>query len=63
MRVIRFLDSSGNERLGQNFNQGQAEMLDGNLFGKLTATGQLCEVKKILAPLTPSNIFAIGPPA
>jgi len=60
MRVTRFIDSSGKERLGQNFNQGQAEMLEGNLFGKLTATGQLCEVKKILAPLTPSNIFAIG---
>jgi 2-keto-4-pentenoate hydratase/2-oxohepta-3-ene-1,7-dioic acid hydratase in catechol pathway len=60
MRITRFLDTSGAIRLGIERNNQQADILQGELFGEFTPTGELVEIKKRLAPLTPSNIFCIG---
>lgn len=60
MRITRFLDSSDAIKLGFERNDQQAELLQGELFGDLTPTGVLVEIKKRLAPLEPSNIFCIG---
>jgi 2-keto-4-pentenoate hydratase/2-oxohepta-3-ene-1,7-dioic acid hydratase in catechol pathway len=60
MRITHFLDLSGAIKLGFERNDQQAEILQGELFGDLTPTGQWVEIKKRLAPLEPSNIFCIG---
>jgi len=60
MNIIRFLDPDGKEHLGHDFQQGSAELLEGDLFQGVSPTGQRLDVAKLLAPLIPSNIFCIG---
>ena len=66
MRIVRFIDEQGQTRLGappanwDPANPGPVELLNGDLFGKLTLTGQAAPVRKLLAPLAPVNIFCIG---
>ena len=61
MKIIRFLDDTGRVRYGiPGPAEGMAERLDGDLFGALAQTGVSTRVAKLLAPLEPVNIFAIG---
>lgn len=60
MRIIRFLDAEGTERLGVDGGTGEAEILEGELFGTLRATGRHVAVGKLLAPLRAVNIFCVG---
>nr|VFJ51983.1 MAG: 2-keto-4-pentenoate hydratase/2-oxohepta-3-ene-1,7-dioic acid hydratase (catechol pathway) [Candidatus Kentron sp. DK]VFJ66124.1 MAG: 2-keto-4-pentenoate hydratase/2-oxohepta-3-ene-1,7-dioic acid hydratase (catechol pathway) [Candidatus Kentron sp. DK] len=60
MNIVRFLTEGGDVRLGANYQNGEAELLEGNLFGTLVPTGQKTKVKQVLAPLSPANIFCIG---
>ncbi|MCX5660936.1 MAG: fumarylacetoacetate hydrolase family protein [Planctomycetota bacterium] len=59
MRIIRFLDDKGQTQLGID-RGGLAELLKGELFGKLEPTGKTAKVAKLLAPLAATNIFCIG---
>lgn len=60
MKIIRFLDPSGKECLGHDYQQDSAELLDGKLFDSLSPSGQRVAVAKLLTPVSPSNIFCIG---
>ena len=60
MRIVRFLDENGRERYGHDFRDGQAELLEGDLFIGLKETGTRVFVKKLLAPLNPPAILCIG---
>ena len=60
MRVIRFEDTQGKIRMGELQPDGRARLLDGELLGQLQPTGQTVPVRKLLAPITPVNIIAIG---
>ena len=60
MRIIRFLDSSGEIRLGEDDGDGHARVLAGDLFGEIDLTGERVAVDKLLAPLVPSCIYCIG---
>lgn len=60
MRIIRFIDETGTIRLGQKRGDGTATVLRGDLFAALEATDQSAAVTRLLAPLEPINIFAIG---
>jgi 2-keto-4-pentenoate hydratase/2-oxohepta-3-ene-1,7-dioic acid hydratase in catechol pathway len=60
MRIIRYLDSKGNERYGAEQKDGVAIELTGDLFSGLTPINRRADVRKLLAPLLPSNIFGIG---
>lgn len=61
MKIVRFLDDAGEVRYGiPNLDGGTAERLDGDLFGTLEPTGVSTRVAKLLAPLEPVNVFAIG---
>jgi 2-keto-4-pentenoate hydratase/2-oxohepta-3-ene-1,7-dioic acid hydratase in catechol pathway len=60
MRIIRFVDSRGQERYGEQAGEGKAKVLKGDLFGRLEATGETVDVQKLLAPIVPSAILAIG---
>ncbi len=60
MRIIRFIDNQGEEHLGLGQGDGTAALLDGELYGSLRPTGQSVEMRKVLAPVSPVNIFCVG---
>jgi 2-keto-4-pentenoate hydratase/2-oxohepta-3-ene-1,7-dioic acid hydratase in catechol pathway len=60
MRIVRFIDDKGLIRYGRNYNNGAAELLEGDLFTGLKETGAPCGVKKLLAPVAPPAVFGIG---
>jgi hypothetical protein len=53
VRIIRFIDQYGNERLGTDLAAGTAEVLDRRLFGELPRSGRRIGVGKLLAPIAP----------
>jgi 2-keto-4-pentenoate hydratase/2-oxohepta-3-ene-1,7-dioic acid hydratase in catechol pathway len=60
MKIIRFLDDEGIERLGSLQPDGTAETLLGSIFGSLEPTGETAKISKLLAPIVPTSILAIG---
>ena len=60
MRIVRFIDEAGQQRFGQNFRNGEATLLEGDLITGLVKTDKICRVKKLLAPVMPPAIFGIG---
>jgi 2-keto-4-pentenoate hydratase/2-oxohepta-3-ene-1,7-dioic acid hydratase in catechol pathway len=63
MRIVRFLDDKGQTQLGRisiGEVPAQAELLEGELFGTLRATGRVASIRKLLSPLSPVNVFCIG---
>ena len=60
MRIIRFLDDAGQQRFGKDFDNGQATLLEGDSITGLVETDQICNVKKLLAPIVPPAIIGIG---
>ena len=60
MRIIRFLDEYGNTRLGHDFADGEAILLEGDMFKSLQDTRQRKKVHKLLTPVQPSAILCIG---
>jgi len=60
MKIVRFIDQQGHERLGRDPDAGTAELLEGDLFGDLRGLGERVAIQRLLAPLSPRNIFGIG---
>lgn len=60
MHIIRFVDEKGQDGYGHNFSDGKAIRLAGDLFSGLKDIGETAAVNKLLAPLVPSAILAIG---
>ncbi len=60
MRVIRFIDEAGQERLGANPQGNTAELLDGSIAEGLVPTGQSVKVRSLLAPIVPPNLYGVG---
>lgn len=60
MRVIRFVDAQGETRLGVPEGEGTAAVLEGGLFTGLVPSGVPAEVRRLLAPVEPVNIFCVG---
>ncbi len=60
MRIIRFLDEYGDIRLGHDFADGKAILLEGEMFEELQDSGHRIRAAKLLAPLQPSAILCIG---
>ena len=60
MHIVRFIDDNGQEGYGHDYNDGKALRLTGDLFSGLQKTDERVIVKKILAPVAPSVILAIG---
>jgi len=59
MKIIRFLDSTGQVRYGDLQPDGTALLLEGEL-GALQKTGEKRTPGKILAPIEPASILCIG---
>jgi 2-keto-4-pentenoate hydratase/2-oxohepta-3-ene-1,7-dioic acid hydratase in catechol pathway len=60
MKIIRYLDSDGSEHYGALAPDGSAIELAGALFSQLRPTYRPAQIKKLLAPLVPSQILGIG---
>ncbi len=60
MRISRFIDQDNVTRYGILRDVDTAETLSGDLYQGLWSTGESISVKKVLAPLEPSNILGIG---
>jgi 2-keto-4-pentenoate hydratase/2-oxohepta-3-ene-1,7-dioic acid hydratase in catechol pathway len=60
MHIVRCTDDKGQDCYGHDYSNGKAMRLAGDLFSGLEETGETVNVKKILAPLVPSAILAIG---
>ena len=60
MRIIRYLDPEGKERYGALREDGSAIELSGDFYSGLQLVNHSANVRKLLAPLVPSNIFGIG---
>jgi 2-keto-4-pentenoate hydratase/2-oxohepta-3-ene-1,7-dioic acid hydratase in catechol pathway len=63
MRILRFSDLQGQEYFGldQDTRIGDSvAILTGDIFTELKPTGEHATLAKLLAPLTPCNIYCIG---
>jgi 2-keto-4-pentenoate hydratase/2-oxohepta-3-ene-1,7-dioic acid hydratase in catechol pathway len=60
MNIVRFLTENGDIRFGTNYQADSAELLEGDIANGFTTTGQSVKVKRLLAPLSPTNIYCIG---
>lgn len=60
MRVIRFQDARGQTRLGVPEGDGTAQVLEGGLFTGLVRSEARAEVRRLLPPVDPVNIFCVG---
>jgi len=60
MKIVRFLDSTGQEQTGALQPDGQADLLDGSPFDGARQTGHKVEITKLLTPIVPSAIVGIG---
>lgn len=60
MHIVRFIDESGQDGYGHDYGNGKALRLVGDLFSGLEETGESASVKKILTPVVPAAILAIG---
>ncbi len=60
MKIIRFLDESGQIRYGCEAEGGKARLLKGDPFFSLETDEREVEVRQVLAPIQPSSILCIG---
>lgn len=60
MKIIRFIDDQDSERLGCDFRDDSANLLEGEIYGTLLDTGRRVPVRKLLSPVAPTNILCIG---
>lgn len=60
MRIVRFLDDSGQVLLGRLLPDGTASILEGELLGALRDTGRRVAVGALRCPLEPVAILGIG---
>ena len=60
MRIARFVGKDGTVHIGRLLDDHNAQLLTGDLFGALRFGTAAMGVQRLLAPLQPPNIFAIG---
>lgn len=60
MKIARFVDSEGVERLGQPTGQDRARVIEGELFGDYRLGQAEATIARLLPPVWPPNIFGIG---
>ena len=60
MRIIRYLDPDQQVRYAAEQPDGTAREIAGDVFGDYSVTGRQATVRKLLAPVMPSNFLCIG---
>ncbi len=60
MRLIRFEDGNGQVRTGEQVGTDEARLIRGDVFGKHEMTDETARIRRLLAPVEPPNVIAIG---
>jgi 2-keto-4-pentenoate hydratase/2-oxohepta-3-ene-1,7-dioic acid hydratase in catechol pathway len=60
MKIARFEDGSGQVNYGIIRKEGEAEIIQGDIFGKFAGSGKMVKIRKLLSPVQPPNVIAIG---
>src|SRR5580704_5531651 len=60
MKIIRYLDANGQTHYGAQQADGSALRIEGDIFGAHVVTREPAQVQKLLAPIAPVMIWAIG---
>jgi 2-keto-4-pentenoate hydratase/2-oxohepta-3-ene-1,7-dioic acid hydratase in catechol pathway len=63
MKIIRFISDDKNGRLYGAFDPaapGKARVIEGDILGRFSLTDRSAVIKKILPPINPPNILALG---
>ena len=60
MKIIRFEDAAGHIHYGAQQPDGSVRRIHGDIFGDHRVTSDLAEVKRLLAPITPTAFLCIG---
>jgi 2-keto-4-pentenoate hydratase/2-oxohepta-3-ene-1,7-dioic acid hydratase in catechol pathway len=60
MNLIRFQDAAGAVCYGEPVAGGKAKLVSGDIFGKFTVTDKVVAVGRLLPPVSPPNLIAIG---
>jgi 2-keto-4-pentenoate hydratase/2-oxohepta-3-ene-1,7-dioic acid hydratase in catechol pathway len=60
MKLIRYENPEGNVRHGSLQPDGSALEIEGDVFGRFDVTARRATVRKLLAPVEPTNLLCIG---
>jgi len=61
MKIVRLIPRGGSQPVyGALTGENSADLIEGDIFGDYRRTGQSIEIEKLLAPVTPPLILAIG---
>jgi len=60
MQIIRLEDPDGKTLIGEAVDDRTARLIEGDLFSDFKVTDRTAEVQRLLAPVDPVNIIAIG---
>ncbi len=60
MKLIRFEDGAGAVRMGERVDERSARLVGGALWGDWAVTDATAEVGRVLAPVEPADVIAIG---
>jgi 2-keto-4-pentenoate hydratase/2-oxohepta-3-ene-1,7-dioic acid hydratase in catechol pathway len=60
MKIVRYLDSRGQVKFAAQQPDGTAQEIAGDILGDFQPTEKRADVKKLLAPLSPSALLCIG---
>ena len=60
MKLIRFLDGTGNSHYGERIDDQSARLITGDIFGEYQTGNPTQKVEKLLAPIVPTTILCIG---
>ncbi len=59
MQIIRYLDSNQQEKVA-SLENGSPREISGDIYGDFTVTAKPADVKRRLAPISPTTIYGIG---
>lgn len=60
MKIVRYMDSAGQVLYGERADDGAVTLIRGDIFGTWQATDEPADVRKLLAPVPPGVVLAIG---
>lgn len=60
MKILRYLDANGRTHHAAEQADGSAFRIDGDLFESFSVTRERADIRKLLAPVSPTQILCIG---
>ncbi len=60
MKIVRFISEKGEELCGCHLGGSEADVIEEDLFSNYKQTGRREKIGRLLAPIVPMNILAVG---